>query len=264
MRELRERYAGDGADTGTDSRPDAAAGHGGDARRPDIAIVRDAAARTALALEYRQRVEADYAAPGAAVTASPDGRDDRTRDASGEGGRVSGPPAGRVTGDRGDDDRGEDARAQDAAGPTTRRADLPASARELPDARDVLPNLERAEIDERKFSEYSLNPGHPDNRGKAGGWRALGYDVDSPQGRLDAAQELRGIILGGLLACGKVEATRDTPQGMSHRVLSGITGPNGKAGTLVTCWRIEERAGTSVPRLVTTWAQPHRDKETGQ
>jgi hypothetical protein len=24
-----------------------------------------------------------------------------------------------------------------------------------------------AEIDERKFSEYSMNPGHPDNQGKA-------------------------------------------------------------------------------------------------
>jgi hypothetical protein len=121
-----------------------------------------------------------------------------------------------------------------------------------------------AEIDERKFSEYSLNPGHPDNRGKAGGWRALGYDVDSPQERRDAAQDLRGVILSELLACGKVEATRDTPRGLSHRVLNGITGPNGKVGTLVTCWRIEEGTGISVPRLITTWVQPHRDKETEQ
>jgi hypothetical protein len=211
MRELRERDEADGADTGKDSRPDSAAGRGDDSHRPSMASVEDAATRTALALEYRRRVEA-------------------------------------VCG---------------ACRPT-RGADLPARARELPNARDVMQNLEAAEIDDRKFSEYSLNPGHPDNRRKADGWRALGYDVDSPQGRRDAARELRGAILSELLASGKVEATRDTAQGVSHRVLNGIIGPNGKNGILVTCWRIEERAGTSVPRLVTTWAQPHRDKETGQ
>jgi hypothetical protein len=43
MRELHERDTGDGADTGTDSRPDVAVGQGGDSRRPAIAIVRDAA-----------------------------------------------------------------------------------------------------------------------------------------------------------------------------------------------------------------------------
>jgi hypothetical protein len=229
MRELHERDTGDGADTGTDSRPDVATGHGGDSRRAAMPTVHDAATRTALALEYRRRVE-----------------------------------AGQDVGGRDDDHRGEDVRSQDMARRPSRGADVPASARELPNARDVLPNLEIAEIDERKFSEYSLNPGHPDNRGKAGGWRALGYDVDSPQGRREAAQELRGIILSELLACGKVEATRDTPRGLSHRVLNGIIGPNGKVGTLVTCWRIEDHPGAGVPRLVTTWAQPHRDKETDQ
>jgi hypothetical protein len=264
MRELHEGDTGDGADTGTDSGPDVAAGHGGDSRRRAIATVRDAATRTALALEYRRRVEAGDAASGAPVAAPPDERADRAHATSGKGDHASGPPAGQDTGDRRDDHRREDMHSQDTARRPTRGADLPVSARELPSARDVLPNLEMAEIDERKFSEYSLNPGHPDNRGKAGGWRALGYDVDSPQGRRDAAQELRGIILSELLACGKVEATRDTPRGLSHRVLNGITGPNGKVGTLVTCWRIEDHSGTGVPRLVTTWAQPHRDKETEQ
>jgi hypothetical protein len=169
MRELHERDTGDGADTGTDSRPDVAAEHSGDSRRPAIAIVRDAATRTALALEYRRRVEAGDAASGAAVTAPPDEQGVCAHDTSGKGDHVSGPPTGRDTGDRGDDHRGEDLRSQDIARRPTRGADLPASARELPNARDVLPNLEMAEIDERKFSEYSLNPGHPDNRGKADG-----------------------------------------------------------------------------------------------
>ena len=88
---------------------------------------------------------------------------------------------------------------------------------ELPDARDVLPNLELAEIDERKFSEYSLNPGHPDNRGKAEGWRALGYDVDNPQARQKAARELRDLTLDELLANGKVAEVKDDSYGPRPR-----------------------------------------------
>lgn len=264
MRELHARDTGDGADAGTDSRPDVAAGHGGDSRRPAIATVRDAATRTALALEYSRRVEAANAASGSAVTAPPEEQGVRAHDMSGKGDRVSGPPAGRGTGDRGDNHRGEDARSQDIAWRPTRRTDLPASARELPNARDVLPNLEMAEIDERKFSEYSLNPGHPDNRGKADGWRTLGYDVDNPQARQKAARELRDLTLNELLANGKVAEVRDDSYGPRLRVISGITGPNGKNATIVTCWLIEDRSGTAVPRLITTWVQPHRDKETGQ
>jgi filamentous hemagglutinin len=264
MRELHEGDTSDGADTGTDSGPDVAAGHGGDSRRPTIATVRDAATRTALALEYRRRVEAGDAASGAPVAVPPDERADRARDASGKGDHASGPPAGRDTGDRGDDHRGEGARSQDTAWRPARRSDLPANARDLPDARDVLPNLELAEIDERKFSEYSLNPGHPGNRGKAEGWRTLGYDVDNPQARQEAARELRDLTLNELLADGKVAEVRDDSYGPRPRVISGITGPNGKNATFVTCWLIEDRSGTAVPRLLTTWVQPHRDKETGQ
>jgi hypothetical protein len=121
-----------------------------------------------------------------------------------------------------------------------------------------------AEIDERKFSEYSMNPGHPDNRGKAEGWRALGYDVDNPRARQEAARELRALTLEELLANGKVAEVRDDSYGPRSRVISGITGPNGKNATMVTCWLIEDRSGTDVPRLVTTWVQPHRDKEAGQ
>ena len=114
MRELSEQDTGDGAETGTGSSPDVAAGHG-DSRRPAIATVRDAATRTALELEYRWRVEAEYAAPGIAVGASPDERGACAHDASGKGDHVSGQPSGRDTGDRGDDHRGGDARSQDTA-----------------------------------------------------------------------------------------------------------------------------------------------------
>jgi filamentous hemagglutinin len=266
MHEFHEQDTGDDADTGTDSRPDAAAGHVDDSRQPAIATVRDSTTRIALALEYRQLVkeaEGAYAASGKAGAASPDDREDHAPGMPGEGDRVPGPTPGRDTGVP-DDDRRGDARSQDMAWRPARGADLPASTRELPNARDVLPNLEMAEIDERKFSEYSLNPGHPDNQGKADGWRALGYDVDNPQARQNAARELRYLTLEELLPRGKVAEVRDDAYGPRPRVISGITGPNGKDATMVTCWLIENRSGTAVPRLITTWVQLHRDKETGQ
>jgi Domain of unknown function (DUF6883) len=109
-----------------------------------------------------------------------------------------------------------------------------------------------------------MNPRHPDNKGKADGWRALGYDVDNPQARREAAPELRDLTLEESLANGKVAKVRDDSYGPRPRVISGIIGPNGKNATLVTCWLIEDRSGTAIPRLITTWVQPHRDKETGQ
>jgi filamentous hemagglutinin len=261
MREAHERDTGDNADTEPDSRPDAAAGRGSDSRRPAIPIVRDSATWIALALEYRQRVEETRVASGSAGTDPRDDREDRTLD---EGDQVSDPPPGKDTGVQGDDHLGEDARSRELDRRPARGADLPVNAWELPNARDVLPNLERAEIDERKFSEYSMNPGHPDNKGKADGWRALGYDVDNPQARREAARELRDLTLEESLANGKVTEVKNDSYGPRPRVISGITGPNGKNATLITCWLIEDRSGTVIPRLITTWVQPHRGKETGQ
>jgi hypothetical protein len=151
---------------------------------------------------------------------------------------------------------------QDRAYRMTREVELPAHVRELPDARDVLPNLHWAEIDRRKFSEYSLKPDHPQNNGKAEGWRALGYDVDNPQARREAAQDLRDMIADELLRRGKVAETRDTPFGPTHKILNGFIGPNGKHATLVTCWLVADQGERGFPKLTTTWVQPHRDKET--
>ena len=95
-----------------------------------------------------------------------------------------------------------------------------------------MPNIEMAELDGRKLSDYSLNPEHPGNNGKADGWRALGYDVDNPEGRGGAARELRGLICDELLARGKVAESRDTTYGSSHRVVSDLTGAEREAREL--------------------------------
>jgi hypothetical protein len=265
MRGFHGPGAPDGTDTGTDSWADAPERHAGDSRHLGRAVIQDAGTRADLAIAYRQRVEVEYAVCDAGE-ATPQGDQGRHPPAATgtKGNRAFRAPAELGADSRDADNRGEQAQAQDKTGRATRSADLPLSARDLSDARDVVPNIHRAELDDRKLSDYSLDPGHPGNNGKADGWRALGYDVDNPEGRRDAARELRGLICDELLARGKVVQTRDTAYGPSHRVLSDLTGPNGREATLVTCWLIEDRAGLSVPKLTTAWVQPHRDKETGR
>jgi hypothetical protein len=135
---------------------------------------------------------------------------------------------------------------------------LPDRVGRLPDARDALPNVGAAEIDERKFSDYSMNPQHPGNGGKAEGWRALGYRVDEVDARRKAASDLRELIADHLLPDGKVDEARDTAYGRHYKVVNGFIGPNDRHATLVTCWRVADPAKTSRPQLITAWVQPHR------
>jgi filamentous hemagglutinin len=233
MREFEDPSGRDGGDDGADARGEPAA----DVPQPRHQAVPDAAARLAYTLEYRQRVDAEYAAYGAT--------DPGRRDA----------PAGQrpyaQTGDR-----------RERAEQMSREVELPLNVRDLPEAREILPNLHLVEVDRRKFSEYSLNPGHPNNNGKAEGWQALGYDVGSPQARGDAAQDLHEMIRDELLARGKVVESRDTKYGPTYRVVSPFIGPNGTHATLVTCWIVESGSDQIHPKLTTVWVQPHRDKET--
>jgi hypothetical protein len=233
MREIRDPHGRDG----TDADADASGGSVGEAFPARYETVQDAAVRTAHAHEYRQRVEAVYRAYHTTGSVPHDAPGERH-------------------------DRAESADRRNRAERMTREVDLPGSVRDLPDAREILPNLRLAEIDERKFSEYSLNPGHPHNGGKAEGWRALGYDVDSPQARGEAARDLREMIRDELLARGKVAGSSDTPFGPAYKVLSAFAGPNGRHATLVTCWLVEGPPDRSHPRMTTVWVQPHRDKET--
>jgi hypothetical protein len=264
MREFHGEAACDTMGAGADSQADATDRQPGNSRGQDRVIVQDADTRIALVLAYRERVGLQNVA-GGRQDAPPEGDHDRDSRpvADADGGRE---PYARneQDGDPRDGKQDEEkAEGQHKAGRAT-PDDLPARARDMPAARDVLPNIRLAELDDSKLGGYSLNPDHPGNDGKANGWRALGYDVDSREGRHDATRELGGLLRNELLVSGKVEKTRDTEYGPSHTVLSGFTGPNGRHATVVSCWLIEDREGVSVPKLTTTWAQPHRDKESGR
>lgn len=124
---------------------------------------------------------------------------------------------------------------------------LPDRLSELPDARDAIPNLGAAEIDGRKFFDYSMNPRHPGNGGKAEGWRALGYRVDDSVARQEAAADLGDLIKHALLWHGKVDEERQTAYGRHYKVLNGFIGPNERHATLVTCWRVADPGERGYP-----------------
>lgn len=141
---------------------------------------------------------------------------------------------------------------------------LPDRVSGLPDARDAVPNIDAAQIDQRKFSHYSMNPQHPANGGKADGWRDLGYRVDDPDARQEAAADLCDLVKHHLLGEGKVGEVRLTDYARHYRVLNGFIGPNDMHATLVTCWRVDDSGETGYPKLITTWVQPHRQRERDQ
>lgn len=165
----------------------------------------------------------------------------------------------RYRNDRWEPDQPYDwARRQDLRDRILKEVRLPERVRELPLAGDVLPRA-YAEIARNKFAAYSLNEGHPQNRGKAEGWRALGFRLETQQDRLETAEELREMTRL-LLPAARVAATTSSPYGDRYKVLTGYIGPNGAHGTLITCWMVDGEGDHARPRMTTTWMQPHRDK----
>ncbi len=51
-------------------------------------------------------------------------------------------------------------------------------------------NFDQALIDSAKFTEYSLNPHHPQNQGKTAAFKQLGYDIETSQERTATARDL--------------------------------------------------------------------------
>lgn len=150
------------------------------------------------------------------------------------------------------------ARRDDLKNRILKEVELPERTRELPAAGDVLPSA-FAEIDRRKLTSYSLNAEHPQNGGKAAGWATLGFQIDTPDKREDAAEDIIGMTRV-LLPHGKVDQVKETPFGNTYKVLNGYIGPNGQHGTLVSCWMIDGQGDQARPRMTTTWMQPHKDR----
>jgi hypothetical protein len=111
------------------------------------------------------------------------------------------------------------------------------------------------EIDPRKFTEYSMNPDHPDNKGKWMAFAALGYNVQSLEGREAAARDVMDQLRQGLPAAPSIPG-QTSAYGTRFKVRLRIEGPNGTEGTLVTTWQIDR--GKETPRLITNWLEVDR------
>ncbi|UBF27785.1 hypothetical protein K9N68_07685 [Kovacikia minuta CCNUW1] len=118
-----------------------------------------------------------------------------------------------------------------------------------------LPNAQNAEIDPRKFEEYSMNPDNPANQGKWMAFEAIGYDVRDIGNRRIAAGNVISQLRQKLT---EVSAFQRQPSiyGLRFEVQVVIQGPNGKVGNLLTIWQIDN--GAETPRLITNWLTVYR------
>lgn len=114
----------------------------------------------------------------------------------------------------------------------------------------MVPTFRNAEIDVRKFIDYSMNPENPDNRGKWKAFVSIGYSLEDLRSRELAAwsviKQLRQVLPNAVAQPG-----RSSSYGQRFEVTVEIVGPNGRQGSLFTAWQIDN--GRDTPRLVTNW-----------
>lgn len=122
-------------------------------------------------------------------------------------------------------------------------------------AGDPLPRPQDAEIDPRKFEQYSMNPTNPGNQGKWMAFAAIGYDVENPQSRSAAAQDVINQLRQGLVNAPATQI-QSSIYGLRFQVRVRIQGQNGGEGTLVTTWQIDN--DRDVPRLITNWLEVYQ------
>jgi len=106
-----------------------------------------------------------------------------------------------------------------------------------------LPNAEQAIIEREKIADYLLNPGHPDNGGKAAFFGACGFHRDE--------WDLLARVFRSLAVAGEITKTLDSPHGMKYILDGKVTTLTGRQYWLRTIWIVD--AGSSQPGLVTAY-----------
>ncbi len=102
---------------------------------------------------------------------------------------------------------------------------------------DPLPKAEDAEIDPRKFEEYSMNPNNPGNQGKWMAFVAIGYDVQNAELRNAATGDVIRQLREGLANAPAIKG-QTSIYGFRFQVRVRIRGLNKREGTLVTTGRL--------------------------
>jgi hypothetical protein len=100
-------------------------------------------------------------------------------------------------------------------------------------------------VEREKITEYLLNPGHPENGGKARFFAALGFQRGD-WATLGAA--FRSLALGS-----SVVKRLDSAHGEKYVVDGQIESPSGRMLWVRTVWIVDR--GRDAPRLVTAYPQ---------
>ena len=110
-----------------------------------------------------------------------------------------------------------------------------------------LPNANAAFIAREKIYDYLLNPGHPDNGGKAAFFISLGFDRQNWSALAAAFKEL--------VRTSDVSARLETRHGSKYIVDGRVESTGSRSSAVRTIWIIDR--GEDIPRLVT--AYPHEE-----
>jgi hypothetical protein len=94
----------------------------------------------------------------------------------------------------------------------------------------LLPNAERAVVDDAKVRDYLLSPTHPVGRFKSVFFIALGFSVDRWEVLRDALLELARTL----------DATpgQPSPFGSKFEIRATLQGPSGRQAEVVTVWMV--------------------------
>ena len=112
----------------------------------------------------------------------------------------------------------------------------------------LMPNYQKATIDDRKFTEYSLNmESKSGGKDKAIAYKnALGYDKTNYKSLIN--QISNQINTGKAKLIGLEHAS----YGTKYKYDVNVIGPNGNTKTIVVVYQIDKN-GNGVPRLITNY-----------
>lgn len=105
----------------------------------------------------------------------------------------------------------------------------------------MLPNVDRALIEDAKVRDYLLSGSHPVGRFKSVVFSALGYT--------QYEWMLLAVDLLALARSHPATAEQTSAHGQKYVVSGKLSGPNGRTGQFKTIWLV--RTGEDFPRFVT-------------
>jgi hypothetical protein len=115
-----------------------------------------------------------------------------------------------------------------------------------------VPRAAEASVPTDKLEGYVLKPDHPDNRGKAKGFAALGFTVEN-------AAALRAELLAAVRRSPPVKVEDAHPWGWRrYRLETVVTGPAGRRALVRSIWWIDREG--DAPRLVSSYVRGRADR----